>query len=146
MTNHNRDTLEEALAAVDSEIQWAHELIVVEIARLTRDVVWNIERANIWTERASKAEQERDQYAAVIENAKQQTTYGNLATPPWVKDALNVDPAVSLAARDAEKWREGHEQGYDSGLYSGDDGEPETVETRSLQKNPYRTPQQGEPR
>lgn len=38
----------------------------------------------------------------------------------------------------ADAWDEGHEQGYDSGRYSEEDGEPETVETRSLEKNPYR--------
>lgn len=38
----------------------------------------------------------------------------------------------------AEAWDEGHEQGYDSGLYAYEDDEPETVETRSSEMNPYR--------
>jgi len=46
---------------------------------------------------------------------------------------------ADLATAKADAWDEGHEQGYDSGMYARADDEPETVEGRSLEKNPYRT-------
>ena len=46
------------------------------------------------------------------------------------------DPVV-WQEHDAKVWEEGHEQGYDSGRYWEDDA-PETLETRSEMKNPYR--------
>lgn len=50
------------------------------------------------------------------------------------------DALIALLATELQKaWHEGHEQGYDSGRYYQDDNEPETLETRSLEANPYRT-------
>lgn len=53
---------------------------------------------------------------------------------------LAAEVTHELRVRDAsaQAWDEGHEQGYDSGLYAREDAEPETVETRSLEMNPYR--------
>lgn len=62
----------------------------------------------------------------------------------WNKafDVLDNADTSALAEHDkrvaAKAWDEGHEQGYDSGRYAESDDEPETVETRSLEENPYR--------
>jgi len=92
----------------------------------------------------ARAEAERDRYAAVIEKAYLALTrpVPNGDNRTVALDALaSVDSGSALAERDAEKWDEGHEKGYDSGRYALDDDEPETVETRSLAQNPYRAEQ-----
>jgi hypothetical protein len=99
MSDDNRGTLAEALAVVDSEIQWAHELIVSEVARLT---------------------EERDQYAAVIAAAID--TENHMADQSFyqivgkmVAILEGADPAATLAVRDAEKKAEGWDEGFDAG-------------------------------
>ena len=51
---------------------------------------------------ASKIQAERDGLLAMVAAALAATKRGNIATPPWVIEALTASPAGSLAKHDAE--------------------------------------------